>query len=34
SAAADRQVALQAQVESRYSEALDRLLTPLLGAGN
>jgi len=34
SAAADRQVALQAQVEGRYAEALDRLLTPLLGAGN
>jgi flagellar M-ring protein FliF len=34
SAAADRQVSLQAQVETRYSEALDRLLTPLVGAGN
>jgi flagellar M-ring protein FliF len=34
SAAADRQVALQAQVEGRYAEALDRLLTPLLGVGN
>jgi flagellar M-ring protein FliF len=34
SAAADRQVSLQAQVEGRYAEALDRLLTPLLGAGN
>ena len=34
SAAADRQVALQAQIEARYSEALARLLTPLVGAGN
>jgi flagellar M-ring protein FliF len=34
SAAADRQVSLQAQVETRYAEALDRLLTPLVGAGN
>ncbi len=34
SAAADRQVALQAQIETRYAEALDRLLTPLVGAGN
>ncbi|MDB5689652.1 MAG: flagellar M-ring protein FliF, partial [Sphingomonas bacterium] len=34
SAMADRQVSLQAQVESRYSDALDRLLTPLVGPGN
>lgn len=33
-AASDRQVELQSEVEQRYSEALDRLLIPLLGAGN
>jgi len=34
SAAADRQVELQAEVERRYGDALDRLLVPLVGAGN
>lgn len=33
-AAADRQIAIQAQIEQRYADALDKLLTPLVGAGN
>lgn len=32
--AADRQLAIQGQVEQRYADALDKLLTPLVGAGN
>lgn len=32
--AADRQLAIQNQVEQRYADALDKLLTPLVGAGN
>ncbi|HEX8447374.1 MAG TPA: flagellar basal-body MS-ring/collar protein FliF [Sphingomonas sp.] len=31
---ADRQIAIQNQVEQRYADALDKLLTPLVGAGN
>jgi flagellar M-ring protein FliF len=34
SQAADRQIAIQNQVEERYADALDKLLTPLVGAGN
>jgi len=34
SEASDRQIAIQQKVEARYQTALDRLLIPLVGAGN
>lgn len=34
SEAANKQITIQKQIENRYAEALDKLLTPLVGAGN